>query len=74
MTHFRKRLGKDTINEINEMIALSKASPNKDEDKYDDDPSTGSTGKSSGGGPNRNTKSNSGKLILDATCAPADIH
>lgn len=56
------------------MIALSKASPNKDEDKYDDDPSTGSTGKSSGGGPNRNTKSNSGKLILDATCAPADIH
>lgn len=74
MTHFRKRLGKDTINEINEMIALSKASPNKDEDKNDDDPSTGSTGKSSGGGISRNKKGNSGKLILDATCAPADIH
>lgn len=80
MTHFRKRLGKDIINEVNEMIAVnSTASVPKDPD---DTPPSGNAGS---GQEEKSTKEitaeesstdgkNSGKLILDATCAPSDIH
>jgi len=76
MVHFRKRLGKSVINEINELIAKPK--------KSDDNDSNGSD--ENGGGPGGNGASGtdtnpqkqetekSGKLILDATCTPADIH
>lgn len=75
MVHFRKRLGKDIINEINEIIAK----PNVNKPKGpDDQPPAGGSGS---GEEDSNTKEesnpepeNSGKLILDATCTPADIH
>lgn len=79
MVHFRKRLNKDIINEINEMLAKEAARPKPD----DDDPSGGSTPDRSGTLPpaektdettDKEEVENAGKLILDATCAPADIH
>jgi hypothetical protein len=66
MVHFRKRFNLETMQEINEMICLAEQD-NKDED--DDPPPT-----VSGEPPKTNeNKKNKGKLILDATCAPADI-
>lgn len=66
MVHFRKRFNLETMQEINEMICLAEQD-NKDED--DDPPPT-----VSGELPKTNeNKKNKGKLILDATCAPADI-
>ncbi|MDP3488005.1 MAG: IS5 family transposase [Bacillota bacterium] len=69
MVHFRKRLGKDIINEINELIAVNeaKAKDSGDPDgekKTDEEPDTSTP----------NPEINSGTLVLDATCAPADIH
>lgn len=58
MVYFRKRLTAEIMAEINEMIFA----PEKAEDSGD-----------AGGGDPGGKKKNSGKLILDATCAPADI-
>lgn len=73
LVEFRKRLGADIINEINELIA--KPNISKDSDKDDGDLGIGSP---SGGSDipeaDIECKANSGKLILDATCTPADIH
>lgn len=82
MVHFRKRFPKDTINEINEMIALAvviKQAEKSTEGNNDD-----GDGPQAGGGTGApkeeeppaqlEVEKNSGKLILDATCAPADIH
>lgn len=72
MVHFRKRLDKGIINEVNEMIAKEFAKP---EPPNDDSP-----GSSNPKNPETPTSTeeekvkNAGKLILDATCAPADIH
>ena len=63
MVHFRKRFGMDAINAINEKI-FEKYKKDRD----DNPPQAGGTGKKSKG----KTK-NKGKLIIDATCAPADI-
>jgi IS5 family transposase len=65
--HFRKRLPEDVLKQINDLIVQkAMASQKKEEEKpknnKDDDEHQG-PGKSS----------NKGKLILDATCAPADI-
>lgn len=57
LVHFRKRITPEMLNEINEEIAGA----NKKKDKDDGDQSGGSASE------------NKGKLILDATCAPADI-
>ncbi|MCD6321923.1 MAG: IS5 family transposase [Clostridiales bacterium] len=63
LVRFRRRIGKKTINEINEMIAKPTIEKDDDEDK--------------GTGDNTEIKSkehsNSGNLLLDATCVPADI-
>lgn len=73
MVHFRKRLGKNIINEVNEMIAKEAAKP---EDNDQDGPGNPSSqDKALGTSPKSNESGeNSGKLILDATCTPADIH
>jgi len=63
-THFRYRFTLDHLNQINEAIVFAEAG-NKEEastKSEDDDPDD----KNSSGG-------NNGKLIVDATCAPADI-
>jgi len=64
--HFRKRIGKKRLAEINEVIVqkalaeFMKSSEKKPVDDKNDDP----------GSP---APSNKGKLLVDATCTPADI-
>ena len=59
MTHFRKRFSKEVLAEINDMIVEKAVNQASDvsDDSCDDD----------------DRPSNNGKLIVDATCAPADI-
>lgn len=58
MTHFRKRITAEIMQEINEKISKVKENKNKDNDSDDPDDKNGY---------------NKGKLIVDATCAPSDI-
>ena len=65
--HFRKRLGKDVLAGINEVItsrAMKASSPKEKSSagKIDDDAD-----------PPSDPGNNKGKLIMDASCAPADI-
>jgi hypothetical protein len=61
MVHFRKRLEKETLSKINDMIVLSAKTVQEtteiEEAPSDDD----------------QPPANRGKLIMDATCTPADI-
>lgn len=86
MTRFRKRLNVEVINEINLMIAeeaikqeaekaikkINEAEKNKDDDDNQNPKSGGSGGQDQG--EQIQLHENFGKLILDATCAPADVH
>lgn len=74
LTHFRKRLDEDVLSEVNDWIAIEAA---KQEENHDDDdappsanPGTGRRGKAKA---QSEEDPNQGTLILDATCAPADI-
>ena len=59
MTHFRKRLNMSDIKEIDSFLHdLKKSKEEKSKNEKSDDDESG----------------NKGKLIIDATCAPADIH
>ena len=61
--HFRKRFDLASLGKINELIiALNARDKAKKAAKNNDDDDQGA-----------GTKKNSGKLIIDATCAPADI-
>ena len=71
MVHFRKRLGKEIINEVNEMIAKRLAKPDADDN---DPPSNSGPGVDEEPSSQGAKAKNAGKLILDATCVPADIH
>jgi hypothetical protein len=71
MVHFRKRLGKDVINEVNRIIIAE--SRKKDDDDDSDDSGNTSDGVEHKAEDNK-TSENDGILILDATCTPADIH
>ena len=62
LVHFRKRFPANVLHSINEVI-VSRAIETTDQDDDDQDVSSGG----SGGAPNK------GKLVLDATCVPADI-
>jgi hypothetical protein len=65
MTHFRKRFSKEMLSEINEWILHGppEAAPS---DSEPDDQSTDT--------PNdKDDRPNQGKMIVDATCTPADI-
>ncbi|GAB2715843.1 IS5 family transposase [Paenibacillus thermoaerophilus] len=74
MTHFRKRLGADVIQQVNDWI-LEEEADNKQ--NQDDDGSNRPTGGRNGddrtGQPDNEQSKNNGTLMLDATCAPADI-
>lgn len=63
ITHFRKRFGADILNRVNEAITK--------QGKNDDGPKGGSS--SSKAKSSDAPATNAGKMILDATCAPADI-
>ena len=64
MVRFRKRFGKKRLNEINEAICKR---GRKDDD--DEPPTTGDSTEMKSPGESENK----GKLIMDATCVPADI-
>lgn len=68
LTHFRKRFQEDMLNRVNESII-------KREDKKDDGDDDSSKGPSGGEESKENNieVKNSGTLIIDATCTPADI-
>ena len=68
MVHFRKRFGKDFIMKINDEV-IKADEQKKNNDHHDD--SGGYTGGSEE--PTSEQNENQGKLILDATCTPADI-
>ena len=68
MTHFRKRFDKDMLNSINESIVQGVMEPG-DENKVVDTHSD----KDGGSKDQNNPPSNKGKMIVDATCTPADI-
>lgn len=75
MVHFRKRLGKDIINEINEMIAKADAIKSKADDYDDNDTNKGQKSNEHKVNPQQGKAcENKGTLLLDATCVPADIH
>jgi hypothetical protein len=63
MTAFRKRFPPEAMAEINEAIIAA--------GKDNDDPPPAS---SEGAEPDKKETDNAGTLILDATCAPSDIH
>ena len=71
MVHFRKRFDLETMKEINELICL-------EEEKKNDKDQTPPPGNSGPGNeqvlPQNTEKPNKGNLLIDATCAPADIH
>ena len=61
MTHFRKRFDKDKLREINESIVRNALQQNEQpQDKTPDDNDD-------------DQPSNKGKLLVDATCTPADV-
>jgi hypothetical protein len=61
LVHFRQRISPNLINKVNERLVekMRSITPVKPEKKKDSDA--------------KNESSNRGKLIIDATCAPADI-
>jgi len=79
MTHFRKRLGGEILDEVNEWIALEESRNNSespDQSDDDDDPSGGADAHTSDESaeplPRQMELTNEGELLLDATCAPAE--
>lgn len=79
MVHFRKRFTKEMLAEINEQILANKLTQERDqavtsqtESSPQDDGSDSKQDASDDDAPSDGTN-NSGKLIIDATCTPADI-
>jgi transposase, IS5 family len=72
MTHFRKRFDLQTLAEINELIISNAVESN--EDKNDNSSDDDDTPKSQSDEPvDYDHSSHKGKLIVDATCTPADV-
>lgn len=77
LTYFRKRLGPDVINQVNEWIveAARREEENAHDDEHKEEPPTSSGADANGGSQTKpeDPQPHQGKLILDATCAPADV-
>jgi hypothetical protein len=82
MVHFRKRFNLEIMKDINELICLAekettRSNNKQSEDDNDDKPNNSGVKQSPDKEKNENQSkqeiSHQGKLILDATCAPADI-
>src|SRR5690625_755202 len=79
MTHFRKRFDADFINQLNELIVKKQQETSSDKRSKNDPPDQDGGTPPSGGGSFEPTKqdepekTHQGKLLLDATCAPADL-
>lgn len=61
MTHFRKRFDPEALARINEAIVRAAQEPSDDKTSESDEP------------PNDSPPTHRGKLIVDATCTPADV-
>jgi hypothetical protein len=75
MTHFRKRLDEQVLREINGIIAVEAAKATQESDR-DDEPKSGTKPKRKRTTKRRPTSEgdqNQSVLLLDATCAPADV-
>lgn len=70
LTDFRKRLGIDQVNAINERIVMLRAKFDSQNEKYTDPEQN--TPANTGGNESRKIE-NKGKLIMDATACPQDI-
>lgn len=68
ITHFRKRFNADILNEVNEKIV--QAAKQESKDNNGNPPTSGGTGHSQR---EVDGLEKSGKMILDATCTPAEI-
>lgn len=68
LVEFRKRLSEEVLNEINEMIIEYNTQKREDDDSNNRNNNSGSDTDNSS-----DSTSNSGTLILDATCAPQNI-
>lgn len=80
MTHFRKRFGAGVINQVNEWVVEAEQAKTKDTDKTKDDDNdldnpngSGISGSSEQIDSHEEKPKNQGKMLVDATCAPADI-
>lgn len=76
MTHFRKRFSKEILAEINDTIVAEAmvGQPGESEDSGDDENDNNENENENENDNNEDEKpSNNGKLIVDATCTPADI-
>ena len=77
MVHFRKRFPVEALAKINEYICTGKRPENEERNDSNEPPTSGGAA----GKPNKNTskrklkrqQKNRGKLLMDATVAPADI-
>ena len=67
MVYFRKRLAPEVLGEINEMILRDAKARQQEADTQQKDDNDNDVNPPTGGG------SNSGTLIVDATCAPSEI-
>ncbi len=65
MTHFRKRFSKELLASINDEIVMAELKKKDDSDTDNDE--------YSGENKNSSEPKNRGKLIVDATCTPADV-
>ncbi len=79
MVHFRKRFPVESMNRINEAMTLVAAKPKKEKPSDKDDDAPKDSKKNSGESTSDVNSAeaaedeNRGKLLIDATCAPADI-
>ena len=64
MTHFRQRLNMSDVKDINDMIHINSTRKTGTKDDDNDAPPMGGD----------SSEENKGQLIVDASCAPADIH
>lgn len=73
LTYFRKRIGPEAINQVNEWIV--QAAREEEDDGPPNDPPTSSSGDVDNrpSAESQEPRTHQGKLILDATCAPADV-
>jgi transposase, IS5 family len=69
--HFRKRFPVDVINRINEVVVQRAAKITRKNNDKDSDKGSGK--RSGNGADTKPAKMNKGKLLMDATCVPADI-
>lgn len=72
MTHFRKRISDKLMREVNEALAIEAAKAAARDDD-DDTPKSGSKPASGRKKATSKDDPNQGVLLLDATCAPADV-